>query len=602
MRERVCNDSATTLRRMAVDLSRASSDKDGEHMNTRNSYRARRRVSANRLASAIGALSILALLTSSCTGEAPEPVEVPPEDEPAEPDEGDEPVPDEAEGEERVLTITVSGDMEGWEPARAVHHMANEIVINTHDTLIDYAPAAEGRPVRDLDTFVPRLAEDWTVSDDGMTYTFELRADVVFNNGDPVDAEAVKRSFERVLEVPGVGSFLLDAIAFVSEPDQIIVADDHTVVFELPQPNPMFLRVIQMMNMAITNVAQIEAEGGDDPESQMAWADSNPTGTGPYLVERFDPGNELVLVANDNHWDGRPYYDRVRYRVVPDAQARLLLLERGDADVVYETPLREHEGLDANPDIAAHAPKTLGTLFMLMGGDLEPWDDPTLKQALAYAIPYDRLIEDATHGLAQRAESWVPTGLDGFTPASPYTHDPDRAAELLEEAGYPDGDGLPTISLALKEGVPEEEEAAVHIQAAFRQVGIDVELEPMAVAAHSELLTAHELPFTFNFFSPFVPDATYQLFWNFRSAEGGCCNYVSYSNPEVDELIDSALVELDRDAWEDQVVSVQEILAEDVPQIPLYHPTWNLAMRADIDGYYYWPDGLVRLAELQAGS
>jgi peptide/nickel transport system substrate-binding protein len=498
--------------------------------------------------------------------------------------------------ENRTLTIAVSGDIAGWDPATSIYWLANEVIINTHDTLIDYATTtdAEGRPIRDITQFIPRLAESWEVSQDGMSFTFKVRKNAKFNNGDPVDAAAVKRSYERLLNIPSLAQFLLADVAFVRKPEQIVVEDDHTVTFNLDQPNPIFLKVLQEMNMVIVNVAQIEAEGGADMEAQKEWASNHPTGTGAYVLDKFEPGVELVLKANPQHWGDPAHYSTIVYKIVPNAENRLLLLRNGDVDVVYEIPLKDFAELDKNPNINAFATPTYGNLYMLLGRNLEPWDNPLLRQAIAYAIPYQTIIEEVTYGLAKRAPSWIPVGLEGFKPASPYKHDPKKAAQLLEEAGYPDGKGLPPITFYLKMGVPEEEQAIVYIQAELAKIGIKMDIQKLSLAAHSEKLAKHELPFTYNFWIPYVPDPVYHLYWNFRTADTGCCNYLSYTNSEMDKIIDQGLVELDMEVRKSLVERAQDIIVDDPPQIAIYHPTWNLAMQAAITGYYCWPDVLVR--------
>jgi peptide/nickel transport system substrate-binding protein len=545
---------------------------------------------------------LISLVLVACGTGTPAPEEpgeqVDTSEEVAEPSEGEE--TEEEMAEENTLTIAVSGDIAGWDPVASIYWLANEVIINTHDTLVDYGPTtdAEGRPIRDITEIVPRLAESWEVSDDGMSYTFKIREGAQFNNGDPVNAEAVKKSFERILKYPSLASFLLADVAFVRDPSQMVVEDEYTLTFNLDQPNPIFLKVLQEMNMVVTNVGQIEAEGGATLEEQGEWTSNNVTGTGPYILDKFDPGVELVLKANENYWGEKPYYDKVVYKIVPTAENRLLLLRNEDVDVVYEIPLKDFGDLTENPDLTAHATPTFGNLYMLMGRNAEPWSDPLLRQAIAYAIPYDVIIENVTYGLAQAAPSWVPVGLEGFKPASPYTYDLDKAAELLAEAGYPEGEGLPPITFALKQGVPEEEQAIVYIQSELAKIGVEMEIEPLSLAAHSEQLAKHELPFSFNFWIPYVPDPVYHLYWNFRSADSGCCNYLSYSNEDMDALIDQGLIELDQGVRSGLVEQAQDLLVEDFPQIALYHPTWNLAMQSDIEGYYYWPDTLLRFENL----
>jgi peptide/nickel transport system substrate-binding protein len=498
-----------------------------------------------------------------------------------------------------TLTIAVSADIAGWDPATSIYWLANEVIANTHDTLVDFGPATDssGRPVRDITNIIPNLAESFEEKD-GMEFTFNIREDAKFNNGDPVTAQAVKDSFVRSLGIPGLTSFLLADVAFIKSGDQIEVVDEYVVKFTLPQPNPMFMKIVQEINMGIVNVTEIQANGTTE-EEQNNWAAAHTTGSGPYMVERYEAGVELVLAVNPNYWGDAPYYSNVVYKIVPDVQNRLLLLQNGDVDVVYEAPLKDIETLKADPNIQAFTTPTFGTLFWWVGGNAEPWNKKELRQAIAYAIPYDSIVEDITYGYAIQATSWMPVGLEGHIDASPYSYDLDKAKELLEDAGYPNGEGLPTITFFSKQGVPEEEQVAVYIQSELSKIGINMEIQPIALAAHSEKLASHEEGlFSFNYWIPYVPDPIYSLYWNFLTTESGCCNYGSYSNQRVDELITQGLTELDKDTYISILEEIQTIVAEDPPSIPLYHPSWNIAMLNNVKGYSYYPDTLIRFSQM----
>jgi peptide/nickel transport system substrate-binding protein len=538
----------------------------------------------------------LSMLISSCASATPT-VSV----EPTSPSVEETVAPAAPEGKsDNVLTIAVSGDIAGWDPASSIYWLANEVIINTHDTLVDYGPKTDdmGNPVRDITKVVPNLAESFE-DQDGTVFTFKLRQNAKFNNGDPVTAQAVKDSFARVLSIPGLASFLLSDVAFVSSPDQIEVVDEKTVKFTLPQPNPIFLKVLQEMNMAIVNVKEIETKGGSTAEEQQQWAAAHPTGSGPYMLEKYEAGVELVLAANPNYWGEAPYYKKVVYKIVPDVQNRLLLLRNGDVDVVYEAPLKDLESLKADSNISAYAVPTFGTLFFWLGANAEPWNKLEVRQAIAYAIPYDTIIKDVTYGYALPATSWIPVGLEGHMDASPFKYDLEKAKELLAAAGYPDGKGLPAITFYSKQGVPEEEQVAVYIQAELAKIGIQMDIQPVALAAHSEKLASHEPGlFAFNFWIPYVPDGVYSEYWNFKTADTGCCNYGSYSNAKVDDLITKALTELDPAVRNDYIGQVQQIVAGELPSMPIYHPSWNLAMLKSVQGYSYYPDTLLRFAQL----
>jgi peptide/nickel transport system substrate-binding protein len=508
-------------------------------------------------------------------------------------------VPTQPPAADTTLTIAVSGDIAGWDPLTVIYWLANEVIVNTHDTLVTFPVGtdAAGNPVRDISQIQGLAAESFE-NEGNKIFTFHLRKNAGFRNGDPVTAQAVKDNFVRGLNDPTTfTSWLLTEQAQIKSADQIEVLDDYTLRVTLPQPNIMFLKVLTEVNIAIVNVNEVNQHGAT-MEEQMKWVAANTTGSGAYYVDSYEAGNQLTLKANPHWWGGAPYYDTVIYKVIPDAENRLLLLQNGDVDMVYEIPLKDYASLKENPNVQAYAIPTLGTLFYWTGSQVDPWTNPTLREALAYAVPYDTIINDVYYGLATRAMSWMPP-LPGQVEVVPYTYDLEKAKSLLAEAGYPGGAGLPPISFKAKQGVPEEEEAAVYIQASLAEIGVTMNIETMALAAHSEMQANHTPGmFAFNFWIPYVPDPVYSLFWTFYTGASGCCNYASYSNPEVDSLLDAAAIEPDLETRNADVEQVQRIIATNPPSIPLVHPTWNTAMRAAIQGYSYYPDTLLRFADM----
>jgi peptide/nickel transport system substrate-binding protein len=507
--------------------------------------------------------------------------------------------PTQAPAADTTLTIAVSGDIAGWDPMTVIYWLANEVIVNTHDTLTTFplTTDAQGNTVRDITKIIGQAAESFE-NEGNKVFTFHLRPKAGFRNGDPVTAQAVKDSFVRGINDPtSFTSWLLTEQALVKSADQMEVVDEYTLKFTLDHANIMFLKVLTEVNLAIVNVNEINQHGASS-EEQMKWVAANTTGAGPYYVDSYEAGNQLTLKVNPNYWGGAPYYDTVIYKVIPDAESRLLLLKSGDVDMVYEIPLKDYASLKENPDVSAYAIPTLGTLFYWTGSQLDPWTNAKLREALAYAVPYDTILNDVYYGLATRATSWMPY-LEGHVDVVPYTYDLEKARSLLVEAGYPEGKGLPPITFKAKEGVPEEEQAAVYIQASLAEIGITMNIETMALAAHSEMQANHTPGmFAFNFWIPYVPDPVYSLFWTFYTGASGCCNYASYSNPEVDKLLDAAAIEADPATRISDVEQVQRIIATNPPSIPLVHPTWNTAMHSTIVGYSYYPDTLLRFVDL----
>ena len=509
--------------------------------------------------------------------------------------------PSQAPVAKTTLTIAISGDIAGWDPISAIYWLANEVIVNCYDTLVTYPlmTDANGNQVRDTSKIVPLLASS-VDNVGGKVYTFHLNPNAKFLNGDPVTAQAVKDSLARVIAIPNTtAQWLLTSEANVTTPDQLVVGDNYTLTINLPAPNPMFLGILTEMNLSIVDVNEINKHGTTS-DDQQKWVASNSAGSGPYYVDSYQAGNQLTLKVNPNYWGTAPYYTTVIYKVVPDAENRLLLLKNGDVDVDYQVPLKDYSGLKGIAGIQIYATPTLGTEFYWVGGTAAPWNNPQVREALAYAVPYDTIIDKVYYGFATRATSWMPN-LAGHIDTVPYTYDLTKASSLLAAAGYPNGKGLPTITFNSELGNPEEDDMAIYIQASLAQIGITMNIAPLDMAAMSEVLNKHAPGFFgFNFWIPYVPDPGYSLFWTFFTGSSGCCNYASYSNAQVDKLLTASNTEMDTATRLSDFQQVQTIVASNPPSIPIVNPTWNLAMNSSVTGYSYYPDTLIRFVELSA--
>src|SRR5690606_2450022 len=225
--------------------------------------------------------------------------------------------------EERILVIGHAESTDSLDPARGYTQTTGIINRVTYETLVTF-------PDEDASEILPLLATDWTISDDGLTYTFNLREGVTFANGDPLTAEDVVFSVNRLKYVQGSPSFLTAGIADVT------ADDESTVTFTLSAPNPAFLANLANNAFSITNAEQVRAAGGTDAEDAAStdaaesFLNSTSAGTGPYILEAWDPQVQTVLVRNENYWGEQPYFDRIIITNIPEAAAQKAALESGE--------------------------------------------------------------------------------------------------------------------------------------------------------------------------------------------------------------------------------------------------------------------------------
>lgn len=500
-------------------------------------------------------------------------------------------------GETDTVVVAVSGDVADWDPASGVFWIGNEIIQNCYDPLVEFGMTMgpEGYPRFDSSKIEGVIAESWETSEDGSVTTFHIRKGMTFQNGDAVTAQDVKDSFERYLNFPGTAQWLISDPGQIQDISQLTVVDDYTIEFDTGGPNPILLPVLTEMNMMIMNVDQILENATDDDPQAGEWAKTNVAGSGAYRIANWEPGVQVVLEAYEDYWRGEPAIKKVIYHIVPSPEDRMLLLRNGDVDVIYELPLKDVNSMKSAPGVNVISYLTHGDQYMHMMNTVPPFDNKAFREAILYAIPYERIINEANYGLAGPLTSPVPRGvpyaLEGVWPYS--SQNLDMAKQKLAEAGYPNGEGAPVLTFDLKTGVPEEEATAVYIQSALAEIGLTMNLNKMNAAAHTEKGMSHESPFTFWYFIPYVPEAQYHLFWNF-STGGGTFNFSEYQNDRVDEIVMELLPQtLDEAARKALIEEAQTIIAGDAPQGLLYQPTWNLATRDVIEGFRIRSDHLV---------
>lgn len=281
----------------------------------------------------------------------------------------------------------------------------------------------------------PALAESWEVSEDGLTYTFKMREGVTFHDGTPVDAEAAKFSFERQLDPEhpyhDTGEFAYAEFT-LGMIESIEVLNPMTLQITLENPFAPFLSNLAMHAASLVSPAALEQYGRDFAQ--------NPVGTGPYQFASWQRGTELVLERNQDYWRGAPEVERLVYRPIVEDQARLAALESGEIDFTVNLPVDDLPRL--RDDTRFHFEEQAGmhTWYLVFNVKKEPFDDPLVRKAVAHAIDRQAIVEALLGGTGELAQNLLPPVVWSYTEdVEQYPYDPERAQELLAEAGYPDG-------------------------------------------------------------------------------------------------------------------------------------------------------------------
>lgn len=406
---------------------------------------------------------------------------------------------------------------------------------------------------------IPDLAKEWTVSDDGLVYTFTLESGVKWHDGEPLTAADVKWTYEAILANQGIAAGNIASIASIEAP-----ADD-TVVITLSEPNAALLPFLGWFGIAIMP----QHIYGDSPDWLDNPANEQPIGTGPYKLESFRHDDQVVLVRNDDYFRGAPALEKIIFSIIPDANTAVQAFLANEVDVMLMTPpLAQIPILQNTPGVEVDIWPMPNRYYLPFNLGHEALAKVEVRQAIAHAISRDDILNKALKGIGE--------ANDGFyTPAIGWAfndqvhapaHDPARAESLLDAAGYAKGaDGVRMkLQFVYFQGEPWGDIAAV-IKDNLADVGIDVELVQLDQGAWFERVVGqgdYDLTLLAGQQGP-DPDGL-----RLRFGTGGMLNMMGYSNPAVDEALARG-VQVAQEERADYYFEAQALLAQDLPFVPL---------------------------------
>jgi peptide/nickel transport system substrate-binding protein len=466
-----------------------------------------------------------------------------------------------------------------------------EVSWNCYDRLISHEMKTlpNGVQYYDRDRFKMELAEDMNVGD--MSATFKLRRDAKFQDGSPVTARDVKWSLDRAVTVGGFPTFQMRA-GSLEKPEQFVVVDDHTIRVDFIRKDRLTIPDLAVIVPCILNSELVKKNANEKDPWGMEYTKQNTAGSGAYKVARWTPGTEVILERNDA-WNlgPQPKVRRIIWRMVPSAGNRRALLERGDADISYELPNKDFVELrDAGKLNIVSTPFSNGVQYIGMNVTRPPFDNVKVRQAVAYAIPYQKIMDAALFGLARPmfgAAADAPTQVAWPQPHK-FNTDINKAKQLLAEAGHPNGFET-TISFDLGFATINEP-LCVLTQESLAQIGIKAEINKIPGANWRTELNKKVLPLYTNVFSGWLDYPEYFFIWCYHG-RNSIFNTMSYQSPAMDAFIDGAGAAAssgDTATYERNVKGFVDLAFTDIPRIPLYQPFSNVAMQRNVSGYQYW--------------
>ena len=475
----------------------------------------------------------------------------------------------------QTITVAVGADAVRLDPPDMTDNLSETVLRHIMDGLVEFDEQLNIKPA---------LAERWEISKDGKDVTFYLRRGVRFHDGTPFNAQAVKANFDRILN-----GQLRRTSLYAPYVDSVEVRGPYTVVFHLKAPFGAFLHHLAHGAGLIQSPAAIERWG--DKVGQ------HPVGTGPYRFVEWVPGDHITLEANPDYWRGRPKTDRIVFRVVPEDATRVFQLQTGEADVITWVPPSEVPRLQGAAETNVIVADSLRVIYLGFNTLRRPFDDPRVRQAVNYAINKELIVSQVLGGFARVSDSPMAPKVNGYCSTGGYPYNPEKARQLLREAGYPNG--LDVTLWAPQGRYLKDYETAVAIQAMLQQVGIRAQLRTFEWATYLR-----------NIFDVPKDQATYQMYllgwapstgdadWVLRpmfhsSAHPPGDNASYYANPAVDRLIEQGMRISDPARRAQVYCQAQKLITADAPWAYLHVLQQIVGVRANVEGVKVLPIEIV---------
>lgn len=481
--------------------------------------------------------------------------------------------------QDATLTFGISRGVDTLDPTATTFSSVEVIVGHVFDTLVKQQP---------LGVFHPGLATSWTVNDDATEYVFELRDDVSFHDGAAFNAEAVKYTFDRIVD-PDTKSQM--AFSFIGPYAESEVLGEHSIAVRFSSPNAAFLDGVSHPQLGPISPTAVEALGAD-------WGFSGIVGTGPFIFESYTADSEVVMVKNpDYNWGNEAVFgrsgpadiDRLIFKILTDPGTRIAALESGEVDMIDNIPGLDVARLEESPDFNVTQYDQAGHGYSFMFNQIKsPTDELAVRKAIAQAIDIDIMQDIVYDGLGSRACSALTKSMFGWTDVwcqvNPY--DPDAAGAILDETGWVmndetgirERDGMPLTIEHWSPDRPLSAATAQFLAEDLKSIGIDFQINLADIAAYLTVVRAGEHNTQQWWDTQTDPDGVFRTLYHSSNAGGGT-NRNNYRSDAMDAMIDAAVGIGDAEARAAAYAEIQQALADEVVMVYFNDPVVLYASR-----------------------
>jgi peptide/nickel transport system substrate-binding protein len=488
-----------------------------------------------------------------------------------------------------TLVVALDSELSGLDPGRVNDDNSMRITTVLYDRLVTYEEGSL--------TIVPSLAKEYKISDDGLVYTFTLRDDVTFHNGEKLTADDVVTTFERVMnpdhEFYGAGDYTTSATYFAAI-DKVEKTGDYEVVFTLKESKGAFLSYLCHNCSSIISKKALEDNAGEITEIDA--------GSGPYSLVSWEKGSGVSLKAYDSYWGEKAKTADVYIETVTDALVRVSKLQSGEVDIITEVPAESVEQLDGDGNVTVYKEQGQHVWYLALNNSKAPFDNEKVRQAVSYAIDKEAIVTEILKGTGTPATQVLsPVELGYNKDIEGYSYDPEKAKALLKEAGYEDGFTITMILPTNGSGFQNAVDMATAIQGNLDAVGITMNMEKVdwgtfgAVACSMDNFGengAYDI-MAMAWFGSSDPDQYLPAL--FGNDAMPFFNLGFYDNQEVTDMLHAAGSASDDAERAQLYADASEIIVDEAGAVFIDWGYQVCAARAGVEGFAPQPDRMLRL-------
>jgi len=452
------------------------------------------------------------------------------------------------------LKIAVPAKIVALDPhgAQSVEEVLHTSIQHVMETLVKRDPSSNN--------LVPGLATEWK-NPDPTTWTFTLRKDVKYHDGSSLTAADVKAVVQRVIDQKGPVAPLFAQV------DSIATPNDSTV--EIKTKSPVGTLLASMSLLPIAPASKVNEQGFFN----------KPIGTGPFKVVSWSPDADLKLEANTEYWGGAPGLKNLTFRFYPEVAPMITALETGEVDFTWRLPPDQLPVLRSNANINVESVPGYTYFFVWMNSSREPFADKRVRQAMAYALDVDKMVNDLLPGVAKRGTAPIASTVFGHTPQTPYAYDPAKAKQLLADAGL--RDGLDAGVIWNPGSGPQDRELIQAMTSYWNAIGVRVKSQEMERAVWIDNLVKLNWDLDFQTNATTTGDADFTLGRLYHSR----ANRNGYKNPELDKLLDDAVASVDQNRRKELYAQANKIIWDDAAGIFPFELLNVYAHRKRVSGF-----------------